>query len=119
MNIMKLITNNLIEISVILLLIFSFCIKMNYDIENYEDEIESENPIRKNKEDIKKIKKNLSSIDNTLLINNLKNDIYDLKSKFSKEIEDNTTSIQNLENKIKQSEIQLKKELTPMTTENT
>jgi len=119
MNIMKLITNNLIEISVIVLLIFSFCIKMNYNIENYEDEIESKNSIRKNKKDIKKIKKNLSSIDNTLLINNLKNDIYDLKSKFSKEIKDNTTSIQNLKNKIKQSEIQLKKELTPMTTEST
>lgn len=114
MNIMKLITNNLIEISVILLLIFSFCIKMNYDIENYENEIESEN-----KEDIKNIKQKLSSVDNTLLINNLKNDIYDLKSKFSKNIEDNTISIRNLENKIKQSEIQLKKELTPMTTENT
>lgn len=114
MNIMKLITNNLIEISVIVLLIFSFCIKMNYDIENYENEIESEN-----KKDIKNIKQKLSSVDNTLLINNLKNDIYDLKSKFSKEIKDNTTSIQNLENKIKQSEIQLKKELTPVTTEKT
>ena len=114
MNIMKLITNNLIEISIIVLLIFSFCIKMNYDIENYENEIESEN-----KEDIKNIKKKLSSVDNTLLINNLKKDIYDLKSEFSKNIEDNTISIRNLENKIKQSEIQLKKELTPMTTENT
>jgi len=107
MNIMKLITNNLIEISVIILLIFSFCIKMNYDIENYENKIKSENPTRK------KIEKKLCSIDNTLLINNLKNDIYDLKSEFSKKIENNTNSIKNLENKIKQSEIQLKKELTP------